>query len=449
MPAVHDETADCAPAAGLPSPAATAASQSVVPSRALPSPSPFPASEQASVPPTQDHTQNYGTTASSPATEPPKKKRQYRRRQQPPEGEGAEPTGDVTAPKPKRPRKRKAPAITGDQEGETAASSEPAPEVPKRHFRRRQVTPSPENIPEDGRPDHTTTKIGDLTKDLGIGKKFKHADLILERQRQARHEAKLRKLEKQKRAMGTLSQEETQGDSRMGTPAAENGTNAATGAQGAQGPGIDFDIIDGQIMINQSSLVINQHAAEGDVQLETVEEDEFTHLTTSASYMRPSRTMGTNHWDDEDTEKFYTYLKMFGTDFETISHMFPGKNRRQIKLKFNREEKQRPNRVNAAIMARGEKRVTIDLEHYKANRTGFDDNWITQDKFQAEQEQLRKEQEIELEAKRQERRDLGLLEDEPAKNHSDEKENAGEALEEVEEELIDDQDVSCSTTITA
>jgi transcription factor TFIIIB component B'' len=277
---------------------------------------------------------------------------------------------------------------------------------------------------------------------LGIGKKFKHADLILERQRQARQEAKQRRLDRQKGAMGLLPEEDTQDGSRAGTPAAGEGDNTASGIQGNRGQGIDFDIIDGQIMINQNSLVINQHAVEANIHLETVEEDEFTHLTTSASYMRPSKALGPNHWDDEDTEKFYKYLKMFGTDFETISHMFPGRNRRQVKLKFNREEKQRPNRVNAAIMAKGEKRVAIDIEEYKNNRSGFNDPWITPDKFQAEQEQLRQEQEKELEAKRQERRDLGLLEDEkgPGKKPgaSDNKENAEEEEEEL---LIDDQDV--------
>ncbi|KAK6079269.1 Transcription factor TFIIIB component B'' [Seiridium cupressi] len=423
------------PAASLPSPAVTAISRSSAPGRALSSPSPFPGSENVPTPALLGESQAHGSTAPGPS-EPPKKKRQYRRRKQPAENEAGPGEGETAIPKPKRPRKRKAPAAPQELEGEAAASGETAPSAPKR-FRRRNITPDPEDIPEDGRPDHTTTKIGDLTKDLGIGKKFKHADLILERQRQARHEAKLRKLEKQKRAMGTLPSE---GNQEEGPRA--GGGDADSSVRLNQGQGIALDIIDGQIMVNQSSLVINQHAAESNIQLQTVEEDEFTHLTTSASYMRPSRAMGTNHWDDEDTERFYKYLKMFGTDFETISHMFSGKNRRQVKLKFNREERLRPNRVNAAIMACGEKRVTIDLDDYKANRSGFDDNWITQDKFHAEQEQLRKEQEKELEAKRQERRDLGLLDDDPSLSKTGVEGNAEDGEEEI---IIDEADVGGAT----
>ncbi|KAH6653971.1 hypothetical protein BKA67DRAFT_535318 [Truncatella angustata] len=447
--------------AGLPSPAVTAIRQpSAAPGNATPSPSPLPSSETAPLPtplsqPQADGTQENGATGVTPSTAgAPVKKRQYRRRKQPADAETEAQEGETPALEPKRPRKRKAPttAVEG-QEAEAPASGEAAAAAAPQRFRRRRITPEPDTIPEDGRPDHTTTKIGDLTRDLGIGKKFKHADLIAERQRQAKHDAKLRKLERQKRAMGLLPPEEIpQNGSRGEMPAGgEGGDNIASGAQGNRGQGIDFDIIDGQIMINQSSLVINQHAVEADVQLETVEEDEFTHLTTSASYMRPSRALGPNHWDDEDTEKFYKYLKMFGTDFETISHMFPGRNRRQIKLKFNREEKHRPNRVDAAIMAKGEKRVAIDIEEYKSNRSGFNDPWITPDKFHAEQEQLRQEQEKELEAKRQERRDLGLLEDEidPSKKSGTD-DSKGHGEEEVEEELlVDDQDVGGAATMVA
>lgn len=435
--------------ASVPSPAATATGPSSVPAdTALPSlsPNPTPASSDANANPVPSPAN--GPATADPPAEAPKKKRQYQKRKQPAEAQAATTGEDGAAPpKPKRQRKKKAATADAGQDGQPAAEGEATPAEPAapKRVRRRQITPNPEDIPADGRPDHTTTKIGDLTRDLGIGKKFKHADLIVERQRQARHDAKMRKLEKQKIAMGLVPNNSQKDDSQAGTPAADDGA----AAKPSSGPGIDFDIIDGQIMINQNSLVINQHAAEGNVQLETVEEDEFTHLTTSASYLRPSRAMGSNQWDDVDTEKFYKYLKMFGTDFETISHMFPGRNRRQIKLKFTREEKHRPNRINAAIMARGEKRVAIDIDEYKATRP-HDDNWITPDKFRAEQETIRKEQEKELEARRQERRDLGLLDDEPAKKKSSSGADQGsiQPEEETEEMLIDDADVG-GASVTA
>lgn len=58
-------------------------------------------------------------------------------------------------------------------------------------------------------------------------------------------------------------------------------------------------------------------------------------VVNSASFAK--RVQAPGNWTDEDTEKFYRLLGMFGTDFETISRLFPGKNRRAVKLKFNKE----------------------------------------------------------------------------------------------------------------
>lgn len=74
------------------------------------------------------------------------------------------------------------------------------------------------------------------------------------------------------------------------------------------------------------------------------------------------------YWDHVSNEKFYDGLRMFGTDFEMISNMFPNRNRRQIKLKFNKEEKAFPKKIASALM--GEK-VEIDLEEYKLH-TGLE-----------------------------------------------------------------------------
>jgi len=58
-------------------------------------------------------------------------------------------------------------------------------------------------------------------------------------------------------------------------------------------------------------------------------------VVNSGSFAK--RVQAPGNWTDDETEKFYRLLGMFGTDFETISRLFPGKNRRAIKLKFNKE----------------------------------------------------------------------------------------------------------------
>lgn len=324
--------------------------------------------------------------------------------------------GSGAAPKAKRQRKPK-PASAPTEEAQAESDGDEIGALAPKTFRRRQRRePTPENA-ESLEIDRSTTKMADLTRDLGIGKKFKHADVILERQREARRNAQLRRLEKKKLAQGLLPSEPTnEQGSRTGTPAAgaegssQADGDASTDMVGAGG-GVAYDIINGQIVVNPNSLTVNQHANQDIYNMETVEEDDFTKITTSASYRRPSRALGGNHWDDESTERFYHYLKMFGTDFETISHVFPGKTRRHIKLKFNREEKQRPKRINAAIMARGAKKVAIDLDDFKSQWRG--DVWLEPDKFREEQESKAAEYEEQLEELRQQRRDLGLLDDAP------------------------------------
>ncbi|KAK7949747.1 hypothetical protein PG988_016386 [Apiospora saccharicola] len=425
--------------------------QAAAPRRHLPSPPTLPITETiAAVAAPAD-----GQPAEAgPSTAEPKKKRQYRKRKAPAvEGEENGEAADA-APKPKRQRKKRAaPAEGAENEDGTPAAPKP------RRQRKNNAAPAEDGDAaaapaEDGvqagvaapksfhaenqEIDHTTTKMADITRDLGIGKKFKHADAILERQREARRNAQMRAQERKLRAKGLLPDKpageggpgnggDASGNGAEGTPAPEAELPAAMD----DGGGVEYDIIDGQIVVNQSSLTVNQHAGQDFANLETVEEDEFTNLTTSSSYLRPSKTMGTNHWSDEETERFYHYLKMFGTDFETISHVFPGKSRRHIKLKFNREEKARPKRINAAIMARGAKKVAIDLEDFKSQWRG--EEWQEPDNIRADQARVQAEYEEHLEELRQARRELGLLDDEPAAAAEGAEGAEGEAAENGEE----------------
>lgn len=97
--------------------------------------------------------------------------------------------------------------------------------------------------------------------------------------------------------------------------------------------------------------------------METIEENDFTRLITSSSFMNTSKLRGPNIWNDQETELFYRGLRMFGSDFEMISKMFPGKQRRHVKLKFNREERHNPKRIDAALI--GEKTIKMDIDEYR------------------------------------------------------------------------------------
>ncbi|GKT47959.1 transcription factor vib-1 [Colletotrichum spaethianum] len=298
------------------------------------------------------------------------------RKRAPQTAENAETAEDGTAtPKPKRPRKQK--EVTTD--GEAAPKRPPRPRKKKtpedgaatetdttktstRPRRARSVTPEDA---ENQEADLSTLTMGDLTRDLRIGKKFSRHDELLQRHREKQAKARERLKAKRNGSEDVASE--------SGTPAPTSSGQATPAPLAPPKPtsmastGPQFQIIDGQIVVDQNSLSLDRHAiaaaaAEGEDMLE-IEENDFTTLTTQNSYRTGSKLKGPNVWTEEETELFYRGLRMFGTDFQMISGMFPGKNRRHVKMKFNREERHAPARIDAILV--GKKELQIDLEEYK------------------------------------------------------------------------------------
>ncbi|KIH88313.1 transcription factor tfiiib [Sporothrix brasiliensis 5110] len=350
----------------------------------------------------------------SSAVEPPSKKRKYTRRK--PVGDtaaGAVGQESEAAPRPRATaasKKRAAPAAAAPAaDGEVIASvetpAEGTPEAtiataaPKRVRRERSLTPEDA---ETRTVDHRELKMEDLTKDLRIGKKFSRHDELVDRLREKRRlYRRERLLSKKNQAQdgGPLSTNNSSregsilGDEASGSntaaaviAGAPNGSEAAAAAasvlaaatkslansklkasQTVTGP--QFEIIDGAIVVNQASLVHDRHAAAAAEagELEEVEENDFTRQTTSNTYLKPGKLRGPNAWTEAETELFYRALSMFGTSFDLICKWFPGKSRRHIKMKFNREDKLHPQRITEALV--GQNKVAIDVDEYMA-RTG-------------------------------------------------------------------------------
>ncbi|KAK1981666.1 myb-like DNA-binding domain-containing protein [Colletotrichum cereale] len=311
------------------------------------------------------------TTTKAPAKRPRKRATEA--------AENAEEAEDGTAaPKPKRLRKQK--EVTTN--GEATPNRPPRPPRPRkrrttedgtatetdntkassRTRRARSVTPEDA---ENQEADLSTLTMGDLTRDLRIGKKFSRHEELLQRHREKQAKARERLKAKRNGSEDVASE--------SGTPAPTSSGQATPAAALPPKPtsmvstGPQFQIIDGQIVVDQNSLSLDRHAiaaaaAEGEDMLE-IEENDFTTLTTQNSYRTGSKLKGPNVWTEEETELFYRGLRMFGTDFQMISGMFPGKNRRHVKMKFNREERHAPARIDAILV--GKKELQIDLEEYK------------------------------------------------------------------------------------
>jgi transcription factor TFIIIB component B'' len=113
----------------------------------------------------------------------------------------------------------------------------------------------------------------------------------------------------------------------------------------------------GNIVIDQSSLQVDRHEIHPSTLTESLihtDETIFSKKTNSASYSSTRNYASNNiRWLPSDNERFYTALRMFGTDFELIAtYMGGGKQRRHVKNKFDREERKNSDKLTWALKNR-------------------------------------------------------------------------------------------------
>lgn len=147
-------------------------------------------------------------------------------------------------------------------------------------------------------------------------------------------------------------------------------------------------IVNGEIVLDTTSLEVDRHAdaAREAGDLEDVVENQLTRKINQATYGKRSKTEA---WDEEMTDLFYRGLRMFGTDFMVISKLFPGRSRRQIKLKFNNEERRDPQRIKDTLLG---PREVIDIATYSAmTNTVYDNPRVIQQELDDEKKRIEEE----------------------------------------------------------
>lgn len=87
---------------------------------------------------------------------------------------------------------------------------------------------------------------------------------------------------------------------------------------------------------------------------------------TSFSYTR--RSSKRSRWTQAETAIFYKALSLCGTDFSLLENIFTDRERRQLKNKFSREEREHPEKVNQAL-GRKHRFTKTDLEELKSAYT--------------------------------------------------------------------------------
>lgn len=254
---------------------------------------------------------------------------------------------DVTsesAPKKKRarksaPKKTKPPAAPNDAEDGAESDQESDPELHE--------------------IDANVTTLTDLVYDNALGK-------TSERERRM-----------QKIDWGEVKRKQREGTAAEPAPSQQDGTPAATGATPAPpatSKGVQLRIVNGEMVVDETSVQIDRQA-QAEAEAATMRVIDDADLTTRINRMTwindkrrdpkervPVHKMKSDPWSDAETDRFYEMLAMFGTDFFSISKMFPPRTRRQIKLKFVREERLDLKRINAALNGNGS--APIDLQIY-------------------------------------------------------------------------------------
>lgn len=130
-----------------------------------------------------------------------------------------------------------------------------------------------------------------------------------------------------------------------------------------------LQVVNGKLVVSEESLTV-QTAQTLPTTLDPttrpvsrIIEDETRHIT-SHSYL-PHRTPS-EKWTNAETNLFYYALRQCGTDFTLIEKFFPHRNRRQIRNKFKKEERDHPERIDFALkhpLPLGMLTTTATLEH--------------------------------------------------------------------------------------
>ena len=90
----------------------------------------------------------------------------------------------------------------------------------------------------------------------------------------------------------------------------------------------------GQIIIDEKSLVIDQYKAQENIDRSDILVDEDTN--GNGFYKRRQKSKDWNKWE---TVKFYKALNTYGTDFLLMQSIFPKRTRQELKLKYKKEER--------------------------------------------------------------------------------------------------------------
>ena len=320
---------------------------------------------------------------------------------------------DSSAPKPRRARKRTRtdPGATSQLDREEESSTSPRRRR-KSTGGRKTRSPAVPSFDADADPgeeiDPTSVTMGTLCDDQGRGRISSKAAQIVSnhaawraanREKRARMkiimEAKKygRNVEDEENAASTQATKEpsTPNPEEPPPPATSERTSPEPGPSSSahvdsgdeQGKGDEFDYSqamstsrynvqvrigpNGETIIDEDSLFVDHNQEEDTSAYTHVEESDSTKFVNSATYSKKARG---SRWSAEETELFFDVspgplasrffadtfvaqaLSQFGENYELISFVLPGRDRKACKNKFKAEDKRNPARITYCLKNR-------------------------------------------------------------------------------------------------
>ncbi|XP_018322899.1 transcription factor TFIIIB component B'' homolog [Agrilus planipennis] len=103
----------------------------------------------------------------------------------------------------------------------------------------------------------------------------------------------------------------------------------------------------GEIIVDEKSLVVENK--ETRINRETLQNSAVIDGDFDTGFNGYKKNARAKFWSKSETLRFYKALNTIGTDFSLMAELFPGRTRKGLKMKFNKEERTNPSLIDRAL----------------------------------------------------------------------------------------------------
>ncbi|CAN3358699.1 hypothetical protein DICA4_D07360 [Diutina catenulata] len=123
-----------------------------------------------------------------------------------------------------------------------------------------------------------------------------------------------------------------------------------------RGQGPQLKMVDGKMVVDEDSTRVQRSTTDFST-MEREVSNPYENPVISTSYSKRSYS---ERWTNDEKVAFYNALSTYGTDFTMIAQLFPYRTRKQVKAKFNLEERRSPEFVELALR----RKLPLDFDQF-------------------------------------------------------------------------------------